>query len=334
MQRRALIGGLAGLPLAAPGLARAQTQAQTQAQSQAQAQGGFPDRPITMIVAFAPGGGTDLAARTLARFMERDLGQPVVVVNRAGAGGEIGWGELARARPDGYTIGFTNTPNLLTVPIERQARFRFEDFEPIANIVDDPGGLWVRADSPVTSLAGLVEMARRQPGALSYGSTGVGSDDHLAMLALERLTGTQFLHVPFGGSSQVRTALLSKQLTLAAMNMGEGFADWKQGIMRPLGAMATRRWEGAPEVPTFREQGFDLVEGSMRGVGAPAGLPRPVLDRLAQAVHRTVQDAEFQAAATQQALPLRYLGPDEYRAELLALKAQYETLWAQHPWKE
>ena len=293
-----------------------------------------PDRPIAMIVAFAAGGGTDAAARTLARFMERDLGQPVVVTNRAGAGGEIGWSELARARPDGHTIGFTNTPNIITVPIERQARFRFEDFAFIANIVDDPGGMWVLADSAVSSLAALVEEARRRPGEVSYGTTGVGSDDHLAMLAFQRLTGTRFLHVPFGGSSQVRTALLSRQLSLAVVNMAEGIADWRQGLIRPLGAMATARWEGAPEVPTFREQGFDIVESSMRGVGAPAGVPRPVLDRLALSVRRAVEHPEFKAAAAQQLLPLRFLGPDEYRTELAALKAGYERLWREHPWRE
>ena len=293
-----------------------------------------PDRPVTMIVAFAAGGGTDTAARTLARFMERDLGQSVVVVNRAGAGGEIGMGELARAKPDGHTIGFINTPTVVTIPIERQARFRFEDFTFIANIVDDPGGMWVLADSPIASLPALVGEARRRPGELSYGTTGVGSDDHLAMLAFERLTGTRLLHVPFGGSSQVRTALLGRQLALAVVNMAEGIADWRQGLIRPLGAMAPKRWEGAPEVPTFREQGFDVVESSMRGVGAPAGVPRPVLDRLALSVRRAVEHPEFKAAAAQQLLPLRYMGPDEYRAELEELKAGYERLWREHPWRE
>ena len=294
-----------------------------------------PDRPLTMIVAFAAGGGTDTAARTLARFMERDLGQPVVVTNRAGAGGEIGWSELARAKPDGHTLGFVNTPNIITVPIERpQARFRFEDFAFIANIVDDPGGMWVLADSPVASLAALADAARNRPGSISYGTTGVGSDDHLAMLAFERLTRTRFLHVPFGGSSQVRTALLSRQIDLAVVNMAEGVADWRQGLMRPLGAMARHRWEGAAEVPTFRELGFDVVESSLRGIGAPAGVPREALDRLALAVLRALDHPEFKAAAAQQLLPLRYLGPDDYRAELLSLKAGYERLWGEHPWKE
>jgi tripartite-type tricarboxylate transporter receptor subunit TctC len=313
MHRRTLLAGLAATPAAAQS---------------------YPDRPITMIVAFAAGGGTDTAARTLARFMEKDLGQPVVVVNRPGAGGEIGWAELARAKPDGSTIGFTNTPNIVTVPIERQARFRLEDFAPIANIVDDPGGIWVLADSPHATLADLLAAARRAPGTLGYGTTGVGSDDHLAMLALERATGTSFLHIPFGGSSQVRTALLSKQLPIGVVNMAEGVADWRQGILRPLAQLGPARWPVTPDVPTMRELGFDVVEGSMRGIAAPAGVPRPVLDRLAQAVRRAVADPEFQAAAAQQSLPLRFLGPDEYRAELLALRDHYARLWAAHPWKE
>ena len=300
----------------------------------AAAQAPYPERPITMIIAYAAGGGTDTAARTLARVMEKDLGQSVVVVNRPGAGGEIGWSELARAKPDGYTIGFTNTPGIITVPIERQARFKLDDFAPIANIVDDPGGIWVLADSPYRSLAELVEAARKAPGTLGYGTTGIGSDDHLAMLALERLTGTSFLHVPFAGSSQVRTALLSKNLPIAVVNMGEGIADWRQGVLRPLAQLGPQRWEAAAAVPTARELGFDVVEGSMRGVAAPAGVPRPILDRLAQAVQRAVEDPEFLKTAVQQNLPLRFLGPDAYRAELVALKAQYEKLWAAHPWKE
>ncbi len=300
----------------------------------AAAQGPFPDRPITMIVAYAAGGGTDAAARTLARFMEKDLGQPVVVVNRAGAGGEIGWSELARAKPDGYTIGFTNTPGLLTVPIERQARFRLEDFAPIANIVDDPGGIWVLADSPYRSLADLLAAARKAPGTIGYGTTGIGSDDHLAMLALERVTGTKFLHVPFAGGAPVRTATLSRQIELAVTNIGEAIGDYRQGMFRAIGQMGTTRWPVMADVPTFREQGFDVVEGSMRGLAAPAGLPRPVLDRIVEAARKAAMDPEWQAVATQLSLPLRLLGPDEYRAELVAMRTQYEKLWAAHPWRE
>jgi tripartite-type tricarboxylate transporter receptor subunit TctC len=301
----------------------------------ARAQGGWrPDRQITMIVAYAAGGGTDTAARTIARFMEKDLGQPVVVLNRPGAGGEIGFSELARARPDGYTIGFINTPSIVTVPIERRARFSLDDFALIANIVDDPGGIWVLNDSPIRDFQGMLAAARARPGAVGYGTTGIGSDDHLAMLAIERATSTQFLHIPFAGSALVKQNLLSRAIPLAVMNMGEGINEWRQGVMRPLVQMGATRWEPAAEVPTLKDFSLDIVEGSMRGMAAPAGMPPEVMERLALSVRRTVDDPDFKALAAQQNLPLRFLGPEPYRAELLALRARYQALWAQHPWKD
>ncbi|NCY26226.1 MAG: tripartite tricarboxylate transporter substrate binding protein [Alphaproteobacteria bacterium] len=287
-----------------------------------------------MIVAFAAGGGTDAAARLIARFMERDLGQSVVVLNRPGAGGEIGFSELARARPDGLTIGFINTPHILTLPMERQARFRLEDFSLIGNIVDDPGGLWVRADSDIRSFADLIAAARARPETISYGTTGVGSDDHLAVLALERATGTKFLHVPFAGSAQVKQNLISRALQLGSMNMSEAVNDMRQGVLRPLAQMAATRWEMTPDVPTLRELGHDVIEGSMRGMAAPAGLPAEVLARLALSVRRTVDDPAFQEAARSQSLPLRFLDPAAYLAELQALRLGYQALWNQHPWRE
>lgn len=293
-----------------------------------------PDRAITMIVAFAAGGGTDAAARLIARFMERDLGQSVVVLNRPGAGGEIGFSELARARPDGLTIGFINTPHIVTLPMERQARFRLEDFSLIGNIVDDPGGLWVRTDSDIRSFADLIAAARARPETISYGTTGVGSDDHLAVLALERATGAKFLHVPFAGSAQVKQNLISRALQLGSMNMSEAVNDMRQGVLRPLAQMAATRWEMTPEVPTLRELGHDVIEGSMRGMAAPAGLPAEVVARLAVSVRRTVDDPAFQEAARSQSLPLRFLDPAAYLAELQALRVGYQALWNQHPWRE
>lgn len=300
----------------------------------ASAQEWRPERPLTMIVAFAAGGGTDLAARTIARFMEKDLGQPVVVMNRPGAGGEIGFTELARARPDGLTIGFINTPHIVTLPIERRTRFRLEDFSLIGNIVDDPGGIWVRADSEIRDMAALLAAARARPETIGYGTTGVGSDDHLAMLALERASGARFLHVPFGGSSQVKQNLLSRAIPIGVMNVAEGVAEMRQGVLRPLAQMSATRWAPLGDVPTLRELGFDVVEGSMRGIAAPAGLPPEALARLALAVRRTVEDSDFQASAVQQNLPLRFLDPAAYLAELTALRRNYQALWDQHPWRE
>jgi tripartite-type tricarboxylate transporter receptor subunit TctC len=301
----------------------------------ARAQAPWPDRPISMIVAFPAGGGTDVAARLLAKVMERILGASIVVVNRPGAAGGIGFAELARARPDGHTIGFINTPTIMTIPIERpDARFTLDDFAPVANVVDDPSAVWVRPNSPFKNVADIVAAAKRAPGTVSYGTSGVGSDDHLAILALERATGTKFLHIPFAGGAPVRTATVSGQIDLAVVNIGEGISDGRQGLLRPLGVMGPQRWEGAPEVPTFREQGFDIIESSMRGLAAPAAVPRPILDRLASVTRQAMQDPEFVDGATKLLLPLRYLDPDAYRAELVRLNQGLKALWAQHPWRD
>jgi tripartite-type tricarboxylate transporter receptor subunit TctC len=256
------------------------------------------------------------------------------VLNRPGAGGEIGFSELARARPDGYTIGFINTPTIVTIPIERRARFWLDDFSLIGNIVDDPGGMWVLPDSPYKTLADLLAAARANPGTIGYGTTGIGSDDHLAMLALERASGTKFLHIPFAGSSQVKQNVLSRTIPLAVMNVAEGLNDLRQGTLHPLAQMGETRWDRAPTIPTLRELGFDVVEGSMRGMAAPGGMPVEIITRLAESVKKTVDNPEFQKLADQQFLPLRFLAPDAYRAELVGLRTRYQALWNQHPWRE
>ncbi|WP_207792010.1 tripartite tricarboxylate transporter substrate binding protein [Siccirubricoccus phaeus] len=324
MRRRTILAGLAAAPLAAPGIRSVRAQGAA-----------YPDHPLNMVLAFPAGGGTDVAARPLAKIMEKYLGQPIVVTNRPGAAGEIGFTELARSKPDGYTIGFINTPTIVTIPIERpQARFRLDDFAPVLNIVDDPGAVWVLPDSPIRTVPDLVAEAKKRPGQISYGTSGIGSDDHLAMLALERVADIKLLHVPFAGGAPVRTATLSKQIELAVTNMGEAIGDYRQGMFRPIGQMGTSRWPVMADVPTFREQGFDVVEGSMRGLAAPAGLPRPVLEKLVSAARQAAEDPEWQAVATQLALPLRLLGPDEYRAELVAMRDHYGKLWQQHPWRD
>nr|WP_280855202.1 tripartite tricarboxylate transporter substrate binding protein [Pararoseomonas indoligenes] len=294
----------------------------------------WPERPITLIVAFPAGGGTDVAARTLARFMEKHVGQSIVVLNRGGAGGEIGWSEMVRSAPDGYTIAFINTPNIVSIPIERQARYKLEDFAPVANVVDDPGAFLVAPDSPFRTLRDLVSYAKGKPEEVTYGTTGIGSDDHLAALAFERQAGIRLTHVPFAGAGPVRNAIIGRQIAVASMNIGEGITDMRQNQLRCLGQMAETRWAESQDTPTFREQGFDVIQSSMRGLAAPAGIPGAVLARLAEAAKAAMEDPEFRHIASQQALPLRFLGPEEYGATLVALRGQLTELWKAHPWKE
>jgi len=296
------------------------------------AQANYPDRPVQMIVAYSAGGGTDIAARTLAPFIGKYLDGSVTVVNKPGAGGEVGFTEIAQAKPDGYTIGFINTPNLVTIPIQRKTRYELESFTPVSNVVYDPGGLQVRPDSDIKTVADLVAAAKASPNAITYGTTGIGSDDHLAMLALERQADIKMTHVPFPGSSAVRSALLGGHISVGVFNMGEAVAMLEENQVRSLGQMGEERWPMAADVPTFKEQGFDIVQGSSRGIAAPAGVPDEIIQKLADAVKQAIADPEFQKKAAEQSLPLDASGPKAYSEMLYKTRDGYVELWEEQPW--
>lgn len=179
------------------------------------------DRPIEMIVAFAPGGGTDIMLRTLAPFVEAELGTQIPVMNRPGASGEIAYTALSQAKPDGYTISSLNTPGFLTMQVDRNLRFDPAAICPLARIVEDPGTFIVQAGSDYQTLADLVAYAKERPGAVSVGTTGLGTDEHLAMLQLEQAAGIDLTAVPFAGANEARTALLGGHVNVIGINVGE-----------------------------------------------------------------------------------------------------------------
>jgi len=243
------------------------------------AQAAWPsDQPINLIIAYAPGGGTDIVARSLVPFIEKHLGDgaKINILNRPGAGGGIGFAAIANAAPDGYTIGFINTPPVITIPIERNAAWTLSSFDYLGNIVDDPGTFCVHQESPIRSLVELQNFAKNNPKKVTVGSTGVGSDDHLAMLMFERTAGVSLTHVPFKGSSETRTAITGKHITVAAINVGEALQYLKSGSpLRCLGQMTAQRMSMAPDWPTFREQGFAFEMASLRGMAAPRACLQP-----------------------------------------------------------
>jgi tripartite-type tricarboxylate transporter receptor subunit TctC len=297
----------------------------------------YPDKPITMIIAYPPGGGTDIVARALAPFIEKNLGPgaKIVVSNRGGAGGEIGFAALAASAPDGYTIGFVNTPNLLTIPIERKTAFTWESFDLLGNIVDDPGNFSVHSESGVKSLRDLAALAKSRPGAVNVGTTGVGSDDHLAMLLFERIAGVKMNHIPMKGAADVRTGIISRQIDVAAMNIGEALQAQKGGAaIRNLGQMSPSRTNLAPELATFKEQGFDIELSSLRGMAAPKGLPADVRDKLVRAIEAAARDPEFQAQAVKYFAPLRYLAPEQFRTVMREAEAGFRALYKEMPWSD
>jgi tripartite-type tricarboxylate transporter receptor subunit TctC len=301
----------------------------------------YPEQPIKMIVAYGAGGGTDMVARLLARHMEKHLSSDlktdakIVVVNRPGAGGGIGFAELAAAPADGYTIGFINTPNVLTIPIERKSNFHWTKYDLIGNVVDDPGNFSVHNDSPIKNLADLVAYARANPEKVTVGTTGVGSDDHLAMLMFERIAKVKMTHVPFKGAVEVHQAVVGKQIMVAAINIGEALQYAKGGSpLRQLGQMSKAKTTLAPTLATFKEQGFDIVLASLRGLAAPQNLPTPVREALVRAVDRTLKDPQFQSQAAAMFAPLRHLAPAAYTTELREAEAGFAQLWKELPWSD
>ncbi|WP_199259616.1 tripartite tricarboxylate transporter substrate binding protein [Paracoccus binzhouensis] len=284
------------------------------------------DRPIEMIVAFAPGGGTDIMLRTLAPFLEAELGTQFPVLNRPGASGEIAYTALSQARPDGHTVSSLNTPGFLTMRIDRKLRFDPAEICPIARIVEDPGTFIVQPDSEFQSLADVVAFAKENPGAVSVATTGMGTDEHLAMLQLEQAAGIDLTAVPFGGANEAKTALLGGHVTMIGLNVGE-YATSDQDSFRALAQFSEERSTLAPDLPTAKELGYDVIMSSERGLAARCDVPEEIRTRLSQAVDAAIADPEFQGKAKQQGIPLSYQSGADWSAAMPARLERYTQIF-------
>lgn len=303
----------------------------------AHAQTAWPqDRPIDVIVPFPAGGGVDVMARMIMPLVATRIpGLRHVVTNRSGAAGQIGMEYAYNAAPDGYTLLATTLPAQNAIPLERPARFQPLGFTFLANIVEDANAFYVRADSPVRSVAELIAAGRARPGGLSYGTTGVGSDDHLFMLAFERAAGVpRFTHVPFAGVAPLMPALLGGHLDIAAVNVGDGLAFVREGRLRLLAQAAERRQPEAPEAATFRELGFDIVMGASRGLVGPPGMPEAVTRALVGALEGAMREPGFVTEARRIAMPLRPISGDAYREYASMVDSRTRELWQASPWRE
>lgn len=301
-----------------------------------QAHAAWPaDRPIEVIVPFPPGGGVDAVARFATHQITPRLpGVRFVVSNRPGASGQLGMEAIFNAAPDGYTIGAIGSLNVSTLPLERPVRWKAEEFTYIANIVDDACGLWVLANSPLRSLADLVAALKRQPESVSVGSAaGVGSDDHLVLLGLEEKADVRALHAPFNGTAQVQRDLLGGSVNVASFNMSEGIVLMREGKIRCLGQASPARWSAAPDVPTFREQGYDVVIGSARGIVAPPGFPPEAARAMEAAFAAIFADPNLVRDAERVSLPLRPLVGRDYRDMVLAEGEVVRAMFARRPWR-
>jgi tripartite-type tricarboxylate transporter receptor subunit TctC len=294
------------------------------------------ERPVEVIIPFPAGGGVDVMARLIMSLVAAQIpGMRHVVTNRVGAAGQIGLEVLFNSAPDGYTLGATTLPAHNAIPMERPARFKAMDFTFLANIVGDANCFYVRADSPFRRLADLVAAAKQRPGQLTFGTTGVGSDDHLFMLNFEQAAGVPpMVHIPFAGAAPLIPQLLGGHMDFAAINVGDALAMKREGRLRALAQAAETRWEEAADVPTFREEGFDVVNGAERGMLGPPGLPDAITARLTSAFQVALRDEGFLREARRLFMPLHPLISADYRAMAQRTEDQLQTLWQRRPWRE
>ena len=278
----------------------------------------YPSKAITMIVPFPPGGVADIVGRPLAAQMERSLKQPVVVTNRTGAGGAVGMAAVAKSAPDGYTI-LMALSSISIFPVSdrimgRTPSYEMKDFAPIALVTADPTVLVVSADSPWKTLQEFVASAKAYPGKINYSSSGVYGTLHVAMEIFAHAAGIKLFHVPYQGGGPAVTALLGGQVHALASGPAAAIGQIKAGKMRALASWSTERLALLPEIPTFKELGYDAEFYIWSGVFAPAATPSPVLDRLRAAVREAATSAEFKAAMEKVSTPVSYLDAPAFRS--------------------
>jgi len=292
----------------------------------------YPEKPIEVIVGYSAGGGTDVMARTTMPFIEKYLGNgaSIVVKNMPGASGQIGITEVAGSEPDGYTLGTFNLPGMMARTLDREANYDRDSFTYLANVVNDPNVIVSAKGSGINSMDDLIAAAKENPLALTVGMSSLGGDDHFLLIKLQKLTETEFTIVPFKGSAPARTAVMGGHVAVGIFNVSE-VAKF-QGELNVLGVAQPERSNFAPEVPTFREQGLDLINGSMRGVVAPAGLPEDVADALREAFEKAAQDPDFLKAMADTANPVAVVTGDDFRELTDGLYDLAEETWETTPW--
>lgn len=292
----------------------------------------YPEKPIEVIVGYSAGGGTDVMARTAAPFIEKYLGDgaSLVVKNMPGASGQIGVTAAATADPDGYTLGTFNLPGMMARTIDRKADYDSDSFTYLANVVNDPNVIVTSKASGLDTLDKLIEEAKANPGSITVGMSSLGGDDHFALIKLQNLTETEFTIVPFKGSAPARTALMGGHVAMGILNISE-VAEF-QDSLNVLGVATNERSEFAPDLPTFKEQGLELVNGSMRGFIAPAGLPDDVQEKLLAAFTQLKDDPDFLKSMKDTANPVEVVTGDDFKALTKDLHALAQDVWEKTPW--
>lgn len=277
----------------------------------------YPDHAIKMIVPFPPGGVTDTVARPIADALSRDLGQSVVVENKAGAGGAIGAGDAARAKPDGYTI-MLMLSSISILPeadkiLGRKAAYETSQFKPIARITADPTVLVVRADSPWKTAKEFVEAAKKEPGKINYGSSGIYGSMHVPMAMLENAADIKLTHVPYTGAGPAVAALLGGQVQAISSGPSSILQHIKAGKLRALAHWGDKPLATLPDVPSLQSLGYDAKFVQWSGIFVPAQVPAEVIETLRASTKRIANDPDIQAKVLGAGSPIEYMDAPEFQ---------------------
>lgn len=291
------------------------------------------DKPIEVVVGFAAGGGTDLMARKLLPFVQKRLGANVqfIVQNKPGAAGEIANAYVARAKPDGYTLAIVNVPGFLYLPMTKKAQYEASDFQLISRVVDDPTILVTKSENKVNTFQAALAALKQNPGALSFGHNGTGTNGELALQMLSTATGAKLNAVPYKGTSAQKTDVLGGHLEFGLVSVGEvpelhGNAAAAPGQMRALVQFSAKRSPALPQVPTATELGINIVMSSERGFAAPKGVPAEIIRKLDQAIAESLKDPAFIANASSDAPVLAYLPGEQWTTSLQQNRKLLEAL--------
>lgn len=282
------------------------------------AQGGYPSRPVRLVVPFSPGGPTDIMGRTAAKLMGERLGQPFVVENKAGAGGNIGTDAVAKAAPDGHTLALTAISSLAIAP-HLYARLPFNvqrDLKPVSLVGTTPCAIVVNPQAPFDSLKALVAFAKARPGQLGYGTSGVGTANHLAAELLQSAAGIELTHVPYKGSGPILQDLLAGTLMMSMeSSLTTTLPHIRAGKLKALAVTSAQRSAALPDVPTVAESGYpDFAVEAWFGLVAPAATPDAVVRQLAAAWRESAATPQARQAFDAIAANLRHSSPEEFGA--------------------
>ncbi len=286
----------------------------------------YPDHPITIVACFPPGGGTDIAMRLINVPLGESLGQPVIVENRAGAGGSLATALVARAAPDGYTLLGCSSAVVVNPSLYASASYDpIKDFAPIAVIGASPNVFVLPPQSKYKSMAEFIAAAKANPGKLNWTSSGVGTTPQLSGELLKLRTGIDIVHIPFTGAGPAMTATLGGQVDMYTANLGSvtGMLD----RVRAIAVTSKTRWPDLPDVPTLGEIGIaDAETDTFQGLLAPARTPQPIIDRLAKALDTVLGRPELREKFAKIGLPVVAEGPGAFRARIAREVPMYKAI--------